>query len=61
MMEPDARFIEYIEYPHEFRSDLGCEPQALGFPSCKCRGAPVEREVRQANIHEKSQPLLDFF
>ena len=58
-MQADGRFIQHIHYTYQSRTDLACQPDALGFPAGQRFGAAVEREVVEPNVDQELEPLLD--
>src|SRR5690606_36306996 len=59
LMQTDGRLVEHVEHTGELRADLGREAYALVFPTRKRRRAPRQREVPDADVRKKPQPLAN--
>jgi hypothetical protein len=60
-MEADGGLIQHVESAHQMRAQRCGQLDALGLAAGKRRGQPVEREVFQADLIEKAQPLARLF
>ena len=60
LVQPDGRFVEDVEHAGEVRANLRREANTLPFAARERRRAAAEREVADAHIVQKAQPLLDF-
>ena len=58
-MESNRRLVEHVEHAGEVRADLRGEANALPFAAGQRRGAAAEREIADADVIQKPQPLLD--
>ena len=60
LVQANAGFIEDIENAHQRRTDLGCQTNALGFPTGKGAAAPGKGNIIQPDIGQKTQAIFDF-
>ncbi len=59
LMQADRGLIEDVQHADETGPDLGGEADALAFAAGERGRRPVEREVIQADVDEKAQPLAN--
>src|SRR3989338_5401243 len=59
LMEADSGFIQNIQRPHQPRTDLGSEPDALGFPAGKRARFAVQGEIFESDVRHEFQPVAD--
>src|SRR4029453_7096917 len=60
LVQSNRRFVEDVEHPSQISANLRREPDALPLAARERRGAPSKREIADADIVKKSQPILDF-
>ena len=60
LVETDGRLVEDVQHTHQFRSDLGREPDPLALAAGQRSGHPVEGEVVEADRDQESEPVADF-
>ena len=58
-VQPDARFIEDVKHAGEIRTQLGREPNALGFSARERFGRSAHGEITQAHLIEELETLFD--
>ena len=58
-MQADRRLVEHVKHAGEIGAKLRGEPDALGLATGERLGRAVEREIAEADVFEKLQPLLD--
>ena len=58
-VQTDRRLVEDVEHAHEPTADLTREPDALSLAARQRRGRTVERQIVQADVHEKLKSLVD--
>ena len=56
VVEPDRRLVEDVENADELRADLRGEPYPLRFAARERSGRAIEREVREPDVREKTEP-----
>ena len=59
-MESDRGFVEYVQRAHKRASERGGEIYSLALAAGKSVGEPVEGQVAEAYVGEKSQSVGDF-
>ena len=59
LVEPDGWLVENIHDADEPRADLARKPDALGLAAREGFGAALQGEVVQADVNEKTEPLVD--
>ncbi len=52
-MQSDARFIKNIHDTSQFRTDLGCQTDALQFAARQSSGQTIKRQIGEAHIIQK--------
>src|SRR5579862_429194 len=60
LMKSDRRLVKDIQHADEARSDLRGESNALSLAAGEAARRAVERQVFEADIREKIQPLANF-
>ena len=60
LMQAYRRLVKYVQDIHQFRADLGCEPDALAFAAGERRSRAVERKIVQADIEQERSPVFEF-
>ena len=60
LMQADGRFVQYIDHSHQPGTDLGGQPDPLGFATTQRPRGPVQRQVRQPHVVEELEPFADF-
>ncbi len=60
-MQSNGGFVQNVEHAHQARTHLGGESDALGLPPRKCGGGAAEGQVVESHVHQKVEPLDDFF
>ena len=58
-MQADRRLVEDVEDAGQVRADLRRQPDALALAARQRRRAPAERQIADADVVEKPQPLLN--
>jgi hypothetical protein len=58
-MQPDAGLVEDVEHPHQARSDLRRQPDALRLAAGERARPPVEAEVVEADAEKQIQPAAN--
>src|SRR4029077_11341320 len=58
LVQADRRLVEDIEDPHQPAADLRREPDALRLAPRQGVRGPAQRQVVQANVAEKAQPVV---
>ena len=59
LVQPDGGLIEHVQDAGQVRTDLRCETDALAFPARQsCRASP-EREISDAYVVQKVQPIAN--
>ena len=61
LVQADARFIQDVEHTDQPGTDLGRQPDPLGFPASQRGGCAIERQVVQPDVDQEAQPFIDFF
>ena len=61
LVQPDRGLVEDVEHADQPAADLRREPDPLRFPARQRRCRAIESEVVEPHIHEKAQPVGDFF
>ncbi len=61
LVEPNARFVEYIEDSGEARANLSCQANALGFAARESVGGTTEFEIAETDICHERDAFFDFF
>ena len=57
LVQAYGRLVQDVDYAHQLGSYLRGEPYALAFAAGqRCRG-PVQRQVLQAHVNEKLEPV----
>src|SRR5258708_29224312 len=59
LMQADARLIKDVKNADQASADLGGQTDALGFASTEGAAFPIQGEVSQTDIFQKSQPRPD--
>src|SRR6185295_19100143 len=59
-METDGGFVQNVKNTTQIRTELGCEPDALGFAAGKCGHAAAKLEIAEANFAQEFQAFVDF-
>jgi hypothetical protein len=59
LVEPDGRLVEDVEDAHEAGADLRREPDPLRLAAGEGRGRPIDRQVVEADVLQKAEPLTD--
>ena len=59
LMQADAGLIQNIGNPHQAGTDLGCQPDPLGFPAGQRAGGPGKAQIVQSHVHEEAHPGPD--
>ena len=59
LVEADARLVEDIQHPHQTRSDLGRETDALALAAGQRRRRTGERQIAEAHALQESQTRPD--
>ena len=59
-MKADGRLIQHVKRAHQMRAERCGELNALRFAAGKRRGKPVEREVIEPDLVQKSQAAAEF-
>ena len=59
LVQSDRGFVEYVKHPGQIGANLRRQPDALPLAARERRGAPSKREIADADIVKKSQPILD--
>src|SRR5688572_17339406 len=60
LMQADGRLIEDVEHARKIGANLRRQPDALSFATGQRGRAAAEREISDADVVEKPQPVLDF-
>ena len=60
LMQADGRLVEHVEHSREVRAYLSREPDSLPFSAGQRCRTPIQRQVPDADIVEKAEPLADF-
>ena len=58
-MQPDGRLIQNVKHPAQFRTDLRCEANTLGFAAGKRGRRPFQAQVIQPHRRKKLEPPPD--
>ncbi len=58
-MQADRGLVEHVHHADQPGADLGGEPDALRLAAGEGVGAAVERQVVQADVDQKAQPVAD--
>jgi len=61
LMETDRRLIEDVEDADKTGADLCGQPDALAFPTGQRGGRPIQCQVIQTDVDEKTKPFANFF
>ena len=59
LMQPNRRLVEHVQHAGQVRSDLRGEPDPLPFAARQRGRRSRQREVADADVVEKSQPILN--
>src|SRR4051794_30275672 len=59
-MEADRGFVENVQHAAEAAADLAGEADALGFAAGESGSGAAKREVVEAHVNEKREPVIDF-
>ncbi len=60
LMQADGRLVQYVEDPRQVCPYLRREPDPLALSARERRRAAVQRQVPDADVVQKAEPLLDF-
>src|SRR3989344_144575 len=59
LMKANRGLVQNIQRPHQPRTDLGSEPDALGFPAGKRARLAVQGEIFEPDVRHEFQPVTD--
>ena len=60
LMQADGGLVENVHHAHQARADLAGQADALGLAAREGVGAATERQIVQAHVDQKAQPVLQF-
>ena len=59
LMQTDRGLVQDVQYPHEGRTDLGGQADALCFPAGQRRGPSLQGQVLQTHVDHEGQSVAD--
>ena len=59
LVQADRRLVEHVQHAGEVGADLRRQPDALPFAARQRGGAAAQRQIADAHVVEKPQPLLN--
>ena len=59
LVQPDRRLVEHVQHAGELRSDLRRQPDALAFAARQRGRAAPERQIADADVDQKPQPVAN--
>ncbi len=60
LMKANTRLVEHVQHAHQPRANLRRQPNALRLAARKGPRRAMQRQVIQADVDHKTQPILDF-
>ena len=58
-VQPDRGLVQHIQHAHQTRTDLRCQPDALGLAARKRTGRTPQGQIVQPYVHQETQARAD--